>query len=68
MLATGTAEELLTRTGTSNLDQAFIALLPKSDRGDDATLIIPPRDTNQTVNDTRKLTGEQVFAQFASGQ
>lgn len=44
VLATGTPAELLARTGADNLDNAFIALLPETDRGDDAPVVIPPRD------------------------
>ena len=43
VLATGTTAELLARTGESNLDAAFIALLPDEDRGDGAAVVIPPR-------------------------
>ena len=34
VLATGTTEDLLSRTGADNLDAAFIALLPAEDRGE----------------------------------
>ncbi len=43
ILATGTPAELLQRTGTSNLDQCFIALLPEEKRMGHAELHIPPR-------------------------
>jgi ribosome-dependent ATPase len=42
VLATGTPAELLDKTGSADLDAAFIALLPEDQRRDRATLIIPP--------------------------
>lgn len=44
VLATGTTAQLLERTGASNLDDAFIALLPPEDRGEDVAVVIPPRE------------------------
>ncbi len=44
VLATGTSAELLSRTGASDLDAAFIALLPEEDRGEDVAVVIPPRE------------------------
>lgn len=44
LLATGTPQELLERTGTSNVDDAFIALLPEDKRSGHGALVIPPRD------------------------
>jgi ribosome-dependent ATPase len=43
VLATGTPAELLARTGTANLDAAFIALLPEERRRGHEVLTIPPR-------------------------
>ena len=43
VLATGTPADLLGRTGAKDLDAAFIALLPEEDRGEDITVVIPPR-------------------------
>lgn len=43
VLATGTPDEILERTGAENLDAAFIALLPPEDRREDVEVIIPPR-------------------------
>lgn len=43
VLATGTPAEILQKTGTSNLDAAFIALLPESERRDHHEVVIPPR-------------------------
>lgn len=44
VLATGEPAQLLERTGTGNLDAAFIALLPEEDRGAHDAVAIPPRD------------------------
>lgn len=43
ILATGAPSELLARTGASNLDAAFIELLPQAIRKDHQRLIVPPR-------------------------
>ncbi len=43
ILATGSPDELKTRTGSSNLDSAFIALLPESKRAGHHELTVPPR-------------------------
>ncbi len=43
ILATGTPAELLSRTGTPNLDAAFISLLPEEKRRDHREVVIPPR-------------------------
>lgn len=45
ILATGTASELRTLTGTDTLEKAFIQLLPEEKRKDHKTVVIPPRDT-----------------------
>ena len=42
ILATGTPTELLAQTGTDNLDDAFIAMLPERDRKDHRKVEIPP--------------------------
>jgi ribosome-dependent ATPase len=42
ILATGTPDELLQRTGADNLDAAFIALLPEEDRMGHHKVEIPP--------------------------
>ncbi|MFT4183859.1 MAG: ATP-binding cassette domain-containing protein, partial [Rhizobium sp.] len=42
ILATGTPAELRTRTGTENLDAAFIELLPEESRKDHHKVDIPP--------------------------
>jgi ribosome-dependent ATPase len=43
VLATGTPSELLVRTGTKDLEQCFIALLPEEKRMGHTELTIPPR-------------------------
>jgi ribosome-dependent ATPase len=43
ILATGTPDELMQRTGTENLEETFVALLPPEKRGDAHRLTIPPR-------------------------
>ncbi|HXK22121.1 MAG TPA: ribosome-associated ATPase/putative transporter RbbA, partial [Myxococcota bacterium] len=43
VLATGTPKELMERTGTRNLDAAFIALLPEEKRRGHRELHVPPR-------------------------
>ncbi|MDK3020416.1 MULTISPECIES: ribosome-associated ATPase/putative transporter RbbA [Rhodobacterales] len=48
VLASGTKQELLERTGASDLDTAFISLLPEEDRDGDATVVIPPRADEMT--------------------
>ncbi|MFR0689301.1 ribosome-associated ATPase/putative transporter RbbA [Enterobacterales bacterium AE_CKDN230030158-1A_HGKHYDSX7] len=43
VLATGTPAELREHTGTQNLEEAFIALLPEAKRAGHHKLVIPPR-------------------------
>jgi ribosome-dependent ATPase len=43
VLATGSAAELKTRTGTDGLEEAFIALLPEARRAGHRAVIVPPR-------------------------
>jgi ribosome-dependent ATPase len=47
-LATGTVEELLTRTKSPTLEAAFIALLPEVRRRMHHAVVIPPRDDKDT--------------------
>lgn len=42
VLATGTPQQLLTRTGSPNLETAFIALLPEARKQGHAPVVIPP--------------------------
>ncbi|ABC79034.1 ribosome-associated ATPase/putative transporter RbbA [Syntrophus aciditrophicus] len=48
VLATGTPRELLASTGTTALEEAFIALLPDSEREGYRPVVIPPRETSAT--------------------
>ena len=41
VLATGSPTELKTSTGTGTLDEAFIALLPQTQRADHHTIVVP---------------------------
>jgi ribosome-dependent ATPase len=43
VLATGTPAEVMQRTATRSLEEAFVALLPAEERGDGGPLSIPPR-------------------------
>ena len=45
VLATGSPQELLQRTGTDDLDAAFIELLPEQKRRGHKTLVVPPRSS-----------------------
>src|SRR5215467_3980670 len=49
VLATGSPHDLKTRTGTSTLEQAFIALLPEQKRRGHRTLVVPPRRVEDRV-------------------
>lgn len=58
VLATGTPAELMQRTGTSDLEQCFIALLPEQKRMGHTELIIPPRavGTREIAIESKDLT------------
>ncbi len=58
VMATGTPTDLLGRTGTSDLDAAFIALLPEEDRMGHHAVVVPPRiaDDGDTVVEAENLT------------
>ncbi len=43
VLATGTPAELMERTGSKNLEQCFVSLLPEEKRKGHVELVIPPR-------------------------
>jgi ribosome-dependent ATPase len=47
VLATGSPAELLQRTGSKNLEQAFIALMPEAKRQGHKQLVIPPRPAGE---------------------
>ncbi|MBT9369620.1 ribosome-associated ATPase/putative transporter RbbA [Rhizobium sp. CSW-27] len=63
ILATGTPAELLARTGTDNLDAAFIALLPEARRKGHAQLVIPPRDARGSGEDVA-IEAENLTMRF----
>lgn len=67
VLATGTTNDLLSRTGADTLDAAFIALLPEEDRAKTVPWY-PAADQNDDASDiaieARGLT--QRFADFAA--
>ena len=48
VLAEGTPAELMERTGSTNLEQCFIRLLPEEKRKGHAEVVIPPRATSAT--------------------
>ncbi len=59
VLATGTPAELLARTGSAHLEDAFIALLPDATRAghpDPALALPPPADTGELAIEARELT------------
>jgi len=62
VLATGTAPELLARTGASSLEEAFIALLPEARRRDHRAVTIPPRDPS--VDGTPAIEARRLTKRF----
>ncbi len=62
ILAKGTLKELLERTGESNLDDAFIAMMPEAKRALHTKVVVPPRTISadatpaiEAVNLTRRF-------------
>jgi ribosome-dependent ATPase len=49
VLATGSPQKLLDRTGADSLENAFIALLPQAQRDGYQPVVIPPRDMDDSV-------------------
>ncbi len=67
VLATGTPAELMQRTGTRNLEECFIALLPEEKRMGHTELVIPPRPTAATPEIAIEATGlTQRFGTFTA--
>lgn len=66
VLATGTPNELLARTGTHDLDSAFIALLPEEKRQGHKEIVIPPRAAGEqeVIIEAQGLT--QRFGDFTA--
>lgn len=62
ILATGSPREILERTSTSTLDDAFIALLPEDVRLGHQPVVIPPRDT--TVSSEVAIEAENLTKRF----
>jgi ribosome-dependent ATPase len=58
VLATGSPKELMERTGTKDLEQCFISLLPEEKRMGHTELVIPPRkaEKSEIVIDAKGLT------------
>ncbi|WP_286791283.1 ribosome-associated ATPase/putative transporter RbbA [Thalassospira sp. UBA4513] len=61
VLATGTADEILERTGTDTLEAAFIALLPEEERQGHHELNIPERTIH---GDTPAIVAEHLTKKF----
>ncbi|MBP3126081.1 ribosome-associated ATPase/putative transporter RbbA [Thalassospira sp. ER-Se-21-Dark] len=61
VLATGTADEILQRTGSETLEAAFIALLPEDQRKDHHELSIPERTIH---GDTPAIVAEHLTKKF----
>ncbi|RBO95657.1 ribosome-dependent ATPase [Pseudochrobactrum asaccharolyticum] len=61
ILASGTPKELMQQTGTPNVDDAFIALLPEELRQDHHKVVIPPRD--ESITDIA-IEAEHVTVRF----
>jgi ribosome-dependent ATPase len=66
VLATGTPNELLARTGAKDLDSAFIALLPEEKRTGHKEIVIPPRAAgeHEVIIEAQGLT--QRFGDFTA--
>jgi ribosome-dependent ATPase len=66
VLATGTPAELMQKTGTQDLDNCFIALLPEAKRMGHTELTIPPRPVGKSeiAIDAKGLT--QRFGDFVA--
>ena len=64
VLAIGSPAELLMRTGTDNLDAAFIKLLPEEKRLHHHELIVPPRQVQADASPA--IRAENLTMQFGS--
>lgn len=62
VLATGTPDELLEKTGASNLDAAFVALLPEEKRKGHVELTIPARVARE--NEEIAIEAEHLTMRF----
>ena len=59
VLATGTPAELMRRTGTRDLEECFIALLPEEKTLGHKQLVIPPRAVTHTELAIRRLRARE---------
>lgn len=62
ILATGTPDELLKKTKTKTLDDAFIALMPAEEQKGHIKVVIPPR--NETGNEEIAIEADGLTARF----
>ena len=62
ILATGTPDELLKKTGTPNLDEAFIALMPAEEQKGHVEVIIPPR--KESGNEDIAIEADRLTQRF----
>lgn len=63
VLATGTPQELLQRTGTKTLDDAFIALMPEAARINHEKVVIKPHEV-APGGDSIAIEAEGLFKRF----
>ncbi|MHC5307207.1 ribosome-associated ATPase/putative transporter RbbA [Bartonella sp. LJL80] len=62
VLATGTPAELLEKTGTKTLDDAFIALMPLEAQNGHTAVVIPPR--RETVDEEIAIEADGLTQRF----
>jgi ribosome-dependent ATPase len=64
VLMAGSPSEVLTHTGTDNLEAAFIALLPESRRQGHHTLVVPPRPVAKDGQDDIAIEAHGLTCRF----
>lgn len=64
LLATGTPDILYEKTGTDNLDDTFISLLPESKRLGYKNLVVPPRTRLSDVNEEKAIIAKDLTMRF----
>ena len=62
IIATGTLQELLAKTGESNLDDAFIALMPEAKRASHQKVVVRPRVAS--ADETPAIGAEGLTRRF----
>jgi len=62
VLAAGVPDDLLKRTGTGSLEQAFIALLPEERRREHQPVVIPPRKSGASM--ATAIEADQLTMRF----